>query len=107
MAITYEDINPSLIPNTTMQKGMLNGILRVYLITPVDGYVLHDKAWDSPVYDENGNETGEVILGYQTGMASCGFNYNWAENPREFFAVPAESVPTEQIHGATPSTETT
>ena len=99
MEITFEPINPSLIPNTTITKGFLNGVHRTYRITPNDGYVLHVKEWDNTAYDEDGNETGDVVLGYQTGMASVGFNYNWEENPREFFAVLADSVPIEQIHG--------
>jgi hypothetical protein len=117
MAIIYEDLIPSLIENTNMQKMLLNDVLRSYIITPVDGYVLHDKAWDMPVVDENGNETGEVILGYQTYRASCGFNYDFsttevtaidgstvtAYGSREFYAIPRNLVPENQIYGATPS----
>lgn len=117
MAITYEPLNPSLIPNTEMKKGFLNGVHRTYQITPVDGYVLHDKSWDMPMYDENGNETGEIELGYRTYMASVGFNYDFsttevtsidgsivtAYGSREFYAIPRSLVPENQIHGSTPS----
>ena len=100
MAIVYEDVNPTLIENTNMQRCISNGVHTVYLITPIDGYVLHDKSFDSPVYDEiTQEETGEVILGYRKTTASCAASYNFATNPREFYAVTEGSVPADQIFG--------
>lgn len=96
--ITYEDMNPALIANTTMRKLLSDGVHRVYDITPVDGYVLHDKARD---WEEEDPETFEMVtkLGYTTGTASCAASYDFTANPREFYAVPADSVPADQIFG--------
>lgn len=100
MAITYENVTPTLIENTTMQRVLNNGVFNCYYITPNSGYVLHDKTYDQPAFDEEtGEETGEVILGYRTSTASCPANYNFTTNPREFFAVLASTVPEDQIFG--------
>lgn len=111
MAYSYEDLIPSLIPNTTMQKRLFDGVLRSYLIYPCDGYVLHDNALDIEETDEYGVPTGRVIFGYYPIQRSCGFNYDFTpvtvtdENgvthtgygSREFFARPISEVPTDQI----------
>lgn len=100
MTITREPLNPTLIENTTMEKVFIDGVHKVYEITPNENYVLHDKDFDSPVYDEEtGEETGEVILGYRTYTASCSASYDFATNPREFYAVPENDVPADQIFG--------
>ena len=105
MAITYEDVIPSLIPNTTMRKMLSDGVHRTYVIEAVDGYVLHDNAADGS--DINGN----TVYLYSTGTCSCGKNYDFstteltvpdingnmvtvtAYGSREFFAFPANLVP--------------
>lgn len=105
MTITYEDVTPTLIPNTTMQKGVVDGVHRNYIIRPVDGYVLHDKGRDWTVEDE---ETGEeiVVRGYTSGQASCGANYDFTANPREFWAELESDVPADQIFsGSNPDHE--
>ena len=91
MVITKEDVNPTLIPNTTMQKVFRDGTHTVYYITPNAGYVLHDSAFDFE--DMDGNQ----FLGYRTTTASCAANYDFAVNPRQFFAVPENEVPADQI----------
>ena len=97
--ITREDLNPTLIENTNMKKVFRDGVHVQYEITPNSGYVLHDKTYDEPVFDEEGNETGEVILGFRVYTASCAANYDFATNPREFYAVPESDVPADQIFG--------
>ena len=94
--VTTEEVNPSLIANTTMQKLLRDGVHQAYKITPVPGFVLHDNTRDWTAPDE---VTGEEILyrGYTTGTASCAANYDFAANPREFYAVPANEVPGDQI----------
>jgi hypothetical protein len=32
-------------------------------------------------------ETDEIILGFTTGTKTCHINYDFEENPREFYAV--------------------
>lgn len=95
---TYEDVIPSPIENARVQKSYYNGEHRSYSITPNSGYVLHDKARD---WEDIDPETWAVTikLGYTTGTAACGANYDFAANPREFYAVPADSVPADQIFG--------
>ena len=105
MALVKEPVTPSLIPNTTMVKGVLNGVHRTYEITPVEGYVLHDNGGD--VHDPDGNN----VYRYSVGVCSCGANYDFstteltipdingnmvivtAYGSREFFAFPANLVP--------------
>jgi hypothetical protein len=109
---TYEDIEP-IIPNTIMQKAYMNGVHRVFRIQAAEGYVLHDKNYDLPVYDENWNETGEITLGYHTGVVSCAAAYDFAPaemqdeagnvvtayGNRQFYTKLASDVPTDQIFG--------
>lgn len=97
---TYEDVVPTLIENTTMKKMFINGVHRTYNIAPIDGYVLHDNAGNWQVQDEITGEWHEVEA-YYRGMCSCGASYDFATNPREFYAVPANTVPENQIFGAT------
>lgn len=96
--ITYEDVNPTLIENTTMRGVLRDGELRSYSITPNAGYVLHDNARDEIWYDEDTMEE-TLLLGYTRGMATCLANYDFDENPREFYAVLETEVPADQIFG--------
>jgi hypothetical protein len=100
MAIIYSPMAETLLENTSMKLGVdsVTGQPKKYEITPNEGYVLHDNRYDTPVFDENGNETGDVILGYRTSSASCSiaqFNSNYYE----FYAVPIDDVPADQIFG--------
>lgn len=110
--ITYENITPSLIPNTTMQIRLIDGVRKQYIIYPVDGYVLHDNTLDEIEYDpETGEPIRTVKLGYYPIGRSCGYNYDFTpvtvtdENgvthtgygSREFFARPQSEVPADQI----------
>lgn len=89
MIITYEDVNPTLIPNTTMKKMFIDGAAKTYHIMPNDGYVLHDKLLDEYAsYDDEGNGIGELTLYYYPGMRTIAVWYDFEENPREFYAVP-------------------
>lgn len=118
---TYELVTDptKTIPNATVYKGYADGTFRVYTIEPNDGYVLHDTNYDTVEYEVD-EETGNVIeisriLGYRTTTASCGYNYDFstsivtddngvthtAYGSRQFFAVPADSVPENQIYDIT------
>ena len=96
MAFTYEQLEQSLIDNTVMEKVFNNGVHLVYRITPIAGYVLHDKGRDFTEIDPITSE--EVIrLGYTSTSTSCPANYDFEANPREFYAVLASDVPADQI----------
>lgn len=115
MAVIYEDVIPTLIPNTTMQKLLLNGVHRTYYITPCEGYVLRDKANDSHILDpETGEPTDIIRFNYASGGASCPANYDFTPlqvtdehgvthtaygAQREFFARLASEVDADQIFG--------
>ena len=91
MIISYEDVNPALIENTTMKKKLLDGVFKVYTVKANNGYILHDNKCDMPEYDEKtGKETGEIILGFRpsTYTATCAANYDFTVNPRGFYAIP-------------------
>ena len=86
----YRDIETK-IENTTMKERYNdNNELINYVISPVDGYVLHAKSRDEIILDENGNETGKVKLGYTRGIVTALVNYDFEENPREIYAVKEE-----------------
>lgn len=101
MASVYQDVIPTLIENTTMQLRIKDDVPFVYHITPIEGYVLHDTARD---WDDINLDTGETIhkLGFGRGTSTCAAYYDFSANPREFFAVPEDSVPADQIFGLTP-----
>jgi hypothetical protein len=98
MIVTYEDVIPSLIPNTIMYKKFFDGVHKVYAISAIDGYVLHDNSGN---WFEIDQITGEQIEreAYYTGTVTCGAAYDFTSNPREFYAVPEDSVPADQIFG--------
>lgn len=89
--MAYEPLEPTLIENTTMEKYINSqGVFKAYRITPNEGYVLHDNTLD--------RETDGVLkLGYSAGTVSCGYNYDFTTNSREFYAVLADSVASDQI----------
>lgn len=113
--IVKEDVIPSLIPNTTMKKGYVNGVARAYEITPCEGYVLRDKANDEHILDEEtGEPTGVIRFNYASMGASCPANYDFTPlqvtdehgvthtaygAQREFFARLASEVDADQIFG--------
>lgn len=96
--ITDELLVPTLIENTTMYKKYIDGIHKGYAITAIDGYVLHDNMGDWTEADEI---TGEEIVkkAYYGGTVTCGANYDFVANPREFYAVLESTVPENQIFG--------
>lgn len=98
MAVSYVEVNPTPIENTTVRKILIDGVHRGYFINANDGYVLHDNTLDSYDYDEfTGEPIGEPVLGYSEGTKSCGTNYDWGANPREFYSVLRSAVPENQI----------
>ena len=65
-----------------------------WLITPNEGYVMHDKMLDEEVTDPMTLEpTGEVVLGFYAGSSSVRYDYDFTANPREFYAVLRTEVP--------------
>lgn len=97
---TYETVTPTPIANVLVERGYSDGVHKIYRLSAIEGYVLHDNGYDMPILDEDTlEETGEVILGYTAGTVSCWYNYDFAANPREFYAVLETEVPADQIFG--------
>ena len=87
--------------NTTMEAYYnSSNVLRSYYIAPIEGYLLHDTQYDFPARDEETGEDTDVILqGYIHYPASVTvmYNYDFVVNPRQIYAVPADTVPENQI----------
>lgn len=85
------DIEP--IFNNTTAKASYNGDeLMAYRIYPDEGYLLHTSSYDEAVLDEDGNETGEVKIGYTESFISLNKNYDFDENPFEVYVVSKAEV---------------
>ena len=59
-------------------------------LTPNEGHVLHDRLLD--IFEQFDEETGEglgepIRLNYYSGTRTVGVDYDFAANPREFYAV--------------------
>lgn len=95
MTSVYEDIS-TLIPNTTMQRVLVDGVCKVYTIKANDGYVLHDNSGDWAEFD---CELGEEVtkFAYYTAVCSCSAKYDFEANQRDFHAVKITDVPSTQI----------
>lgn len=98
----YADIVNFPIDNVTARvrfRSATSDEVMLYYITPNEGYVLHDKRYDTIITDE---ETGEetVVLGYRRTTASCS-KTQFDNDTYEFYAVLEDSVPADQIRNAT------
>ena len=92
--VTYEEINPSPVANTTAIKVFADGIHKTTRITTNEGYVLHDNTLDIYAeYDGEGNGIGDLILGFYSGTRSVRYDYDFVVNPREFYTVLVDEVP--------------
>ena len=107
MAITYENVIPSPVDNTTVRKLLRDGTHIQFTIQANSGYVLHDKENDGHILDP---ETGELVftLAYTRGVCSERYDYDWDTNEREFYCILESEVPDpeNQIVGDTPDHET-
>lgn len=79
MGVTYESLTETLIPNTTIDKGFIDGVHKVYRIQAVVGYLLHDSRIDEEELDlvtlmPTGNTKPRFKSGSTTVSASYDFN---------------------------------
>jgi len=99
MAITNGNYVTPAIANTTQLEKLRDGVLYGYSITPVSGYILHDKGRD---FEDIDFDTGADIpkLGFTRGSTTVILPYDFNENPREFYTLPDNGeIPENQIFG--------
>lgn len=89
------------IENCTITGFYIGDVLRAYRIKANDGYLLHDRELDIVDIDPFTEEEISRVAGFTGGTCSCGYNYDWTANTREFYAVPANEVPADQIFSNT------
>lgn len=80
MEVKYTEVTP-IVPNTTMQKMTADGVDKQYVITPIDGYELHNSSRD---WEEENPETGEktFVRGYTRSYSTVGIDYDF-DNTKE------------------------
>lgn len=90
----------AIIPNTRMEAYYnTSNVLRKYYIYPIEGYALHDNAYDEHITDEEGNPTGEVRQMFTTAYTTVIASYDFAANPDNIFAIPLSEIDESQICG--------
>jgi len=102
MAYVTMDVSPIENATTKQRIDDTTNALLSYRIYPNEGYVLHDNQYDQPIYDdETGEETGGIMLGYipYPSFVTVGNRYDFEENERQLYCVPADTVPENQIFG--------
>lgn len=88
----YKDIE-TLIENTvTKERYNESGEKVNYIISPADGYLLHEKSRDEAIFDGNGIATGEIKKGYTSGIVTVLANYDFEKNEREIYAIEADNI---------------
>lgn len=85
----YKSIEP-LIDNTICEVRDFGRTVS-YCIRPAEGYKLHEKGLDMPIFDEEGNETGKIQCGYTTAFTTVGASYDWQKNERKIYAIPIDA----------------
>lgn len=98
MTVTYQEVNPSLIENTTMQKRLYDGVHKQYLITPNENYVLHDSRLATDI-DIDGNPIDPPLAGYTDTTITVSASYDFTANPNNIYAVLRSTVPENQFFG--------
>lgn len=88
----YKKIEP-LIENTICEACETSRGAGYHKVRPAEGYKLHEKGLDMPVFDEKtGRETNKIERGYTTGFTTVSIDYDWGTNPRQIYAVPIDTV---------------
>ncbi len=86
-----------IIANTTMEKYVNSeGVELVYIIAPIEGYVLHHSGKDfTEIID------GEEVVkeGFASGSVSVPITYDFTANPYNLYTKLASEVPADQIFG--------
>ena len=88
----YKDTEP-IIKNTAMKERYNESGEKInYILSPAQGYLLHEKSRDEAMFDENGNNMGEIKKGYTSGIVTVLANYDFDKNEREIYAVEEDEI---------------
>lgn len=82
---THKD-RKDLLPNITVRENYQDGELKFYELFPDEGYLLHIPSGDAPIFDEEGNPTGEVELYHTEGGNTELVGYDFESNPENYHA---------------------
>ena len=96
----YANVESNPIDNTVLiaRKDSNTNNINVFRLTPIDGYVLHDKNYDEQVFNEDTfEETDEIILGFRRATAGFSGDYDFDTNPREFYTLHENELPKNAI----------
>ena len=100
----FRDTTP-IIPNTTMQiYTNLNGVDTTYKITPIAGYVMHNKTRDRTSYDNEGNVISHK-LGFTGAQTSCSLTYDFTTHELQLTNGEIVTVYGEKEYFTVPETE--
>lgn len=83
----YKRIKTKIEHATTKARLDDDGNILSYRISPNEGYKLHEITLDEPDVDENGNETGEIRLGFTESYVTAGADYDFEKNEREIYVL--------------------
>lgn len=87
----YKSVEP-LIENTICEVCETVRGSSYHRVRPAEGYKLHEKGLDMPIFDEETNkETGKIQCGYTTVFVTVGANYDWQKNERKIYAIPIDA----------------
>ena len=82
----YKRVKTKIEHATTKVRLDETGNMLSYIISPNEGYRLHEITLDEKVCDEHGNETGEVKHGFTESYVTAGAGYDFEMNERQIYA---------------------
>lgn len=92
----------AIIANTRMEETYYDDgtTVRRFYIFPVEGYALHNNAYDEEVVDpETLEPTGKIRQRFTTAFTTVVGTYNFELNPNNIFAVPLSELKENQLCG--------
>lgn len=81
----YKRVKTKIEHATFRARTDAEGNVLSYRISPNEGYKLHENTLDEVILDEEGNETGEIKLGFTKSYVTTGSNYDFDKNERQIY----------------------
>ena len=89
--LEFKELTSSFIANTTMKEVYIDNELKLYEITPNEGYVVHINKLDKTI-DIEGNIVEPPVPQYTVSTISVNANYNFFSNPENIYTILKEKV---------------